>query len=117
MLAEPVDPEVGPVRIAYRKTFVAEIEARLAAAIAAHHMPQQDVALAAPAVVGALIEGLIGPLALEIPEDPAKRAMPPRFRLLALRGVGVVDALARGLVVQDAAAAAGPTGRIIPSHT
>jgi AcrR family transcriptional regulator len=101
VLAEPVDQEVGPVRIAYRKTFVTEIEARLAAAIGAHLMPEQDVALAAPALVGALIEGLIGPLAPEVLEDPAKaRDAAQVLTLLALRGVGVVDALARGLVVQ-----------------
>ena len=85
VLAEPVDPEVGPVRIAYRKTFVAEIEARLAAAIAAHHMPQQDVALGSCG--RALIEGLIGPLALETLEDPAKaRDAAQVLALLALRG-------------------------------
>ena len=91
----------GPVRIAYRKTFVTEIEARLAAAIGAHLMPEQDVALAAPALVGELFVGLIGPLAPETLEDPAKaRDAAQVLTLLALRGVGVVDALARGLVVQ-----------------
>ena len=101
VLAEPVEPEVGPMRIAYRKTFVAEIESRLAAAIAARHVPEQNVALAAPAIVGALIEGLIGPLAPDILDEPAKaRDAAQGLTLLALRAVGVIDARARGLVVQ-----------------
>jgi len=100
VLAEPVDGEVAAVRIAYRRALAAEIERRLADAIAAGHVPEQDTALAAPALVGALIEGLIGPLAPDLPGDPAKaRAAAQTLTLLALRSLGVVDARARGLVV------------------
>ena len=101
VLAEPGDPEVAAVRIAYRRALAAEIAARLSAAISARHLPEQDAALAAPAVVGALIEGLVGPLAPELPDDPAKaRDAAQLLTLLALRALGVVDARARGLVVQ-----------------
>ena len=41
----------------------------------AGHLPEQDVAVAAPAVVGALLEGLIGPLA---PEPAAIQIKTPR---------------------------------------
>jgi hypothetical protein len=52
-------------------------------------------------VVGALIEGLIGPLAPQSGDDPAKqRATVQALTLFALRALGVVDARARGLVVQ-----------------
>jgi len=58
-------------------------------------------ALAAPAVLGALIDGLIGPLAPPIPDEPAKaREAAQGLTLLALRALGVVDAHARGLVMQ-----------------
>jgi AcrR family transcriptional regulator len=101
VLAEPVEPEVAPVRIAYRRTLAAEIEARLTAAIAAGHVPEQDTALAAPALVGAVVEALIGPLAPEALDDPARaRDAAQGLTLLALRALGVVDARARGLVVQ-----------------
>ena len=54
-------------------------------------------------MVGALIEGLIGPLAPGPTEDPAKnRAQVQTLTLFGLRGLGVIDARARGLVVQTA---------------
>ena len=58
-------------------------------------------AAAAPALVGALIEGLIGPLAPTTGDGRAQaRAAVQALTLLALRALGVVDARARGLVVQ-----------------
>jgi AcrR family transcriptional regulator len=100
-LAEPVDPEVDAVRLAYRKALAGEIEARVRACLAERHLPAQDAALAAPALLGALIEGLVGPLAPPPPADAAKaRQVAQGATLLALRSLGVVDAHARGLVVQ-----------------
>src|SRR5258706_446592 len=58
---------------------------------------------AVAAVVGALIEGLIGPLAPGVSEAPAEiRAQVQTLTLFGLRGLGVIDARARGLVVQTA---------------
>jgi hypothetical protein len=58
-----------------------------------------------------LIEGLIGPLAPEPGDDPVKiRAQVQTLTLFALRGLGVVDARARGLVVQTAWPLAQPAG-------
>jgi len=99
VLAEPVDREVDPVRLAYRKALAGEMETRIRACIA--HLPEQDAKLAAPALIGALIEGLIGPLVPALPDDPVKaRETAQGLTLLALRALGVVDAHARGLVVQ-----------------
>jgi AcrR family transcriptional regulator len=101
VIAEPVDAEVDAVRLVYRKALASELEKRVRAAIKGGHLPDQDAALAAPALVGALLEGLIGPLAPEQADDPAKpRAAVQMLTLLALRALGVVDARARGLVVQ-----------------
>jgi AcrR family transcriptional regulator len=103
VIAEPVDAEVDAVRISYRKSLAAEFEARVRAAMRGGHLPEQDAALAAAALVGALLEGLIGPLAPEQADDPAKtRGAVQTLTLLALRALGVVDARARGLVVQTA---------------
>ena len=56
---------------------------------------------AAAAIIGALHEALVGPLAPAGLDDPAKvRDAVQSLTLMALRAVGVMDARARGLVVQ-----------------
>jgi AcrR family transcriptional regulator len=103
VIAEPVDAEIDQLRLAYRKALAAEIEARLRAAIASGQVPDQDAAVAAPAIIGALLEGLIGPLASDVGDDAARaREAVQTLTLVALRAVGVADARARGLVVQAA---------------
>src|ERR1700686_5308405 len=87
ILAEPVDVDV--------------IGARIDAAVRAGHLPAQDTALAATALLGALHESLVGPLAPDNMDDPGRlRDAVQTVTLLALRAVGVMDARARGLVVQ-----------------
>lgn len=101
LIAEPVGHDVDDARVKYRKTLAAAFEARIRAAVAAGHLPDQDPAAAGPALVGALIEGLVGPLVPQAGNDPARqRAAVQALTLFALRGLGVVDARARGLVVQ-----------------
>src|SRR6266540_7135969 len=63
LIAEPVEPELDAARVSYRKALASELETLIRAALAAGHLPQQDAALTAPALIGALVEGLIGPLA------------------------------------------------------
>lgn len=101
VIAEPVDAEIEAMRIAYRQTLAAEFRKRIDAAVLAAHVPRQDTALSAPALVGALLEGLIGPLAPQSAADQNEaRAAVQTLTLLSLRALGVVDARARGLVVQ-----------------
>jgi AcrR family transcriptional regulator len=101
VIAEPVDTDTDAVRQQYRRDLSAEIETRIRTAIAGGHLPDQDASLAASALVGALLEGLIGPLAPEGMDDPARaREAVQTLTLFALRGLGVVDARARGIVVQ-----------------
>jgi hypothetical protein len=89
------------VRLKYRRGLADEVQRRIDAAMAASHVPRQDTALAAPALVGALLEGLIGPLAPQSSaEQSDARAAVQTLTLLSLRALGVVDARARGLVVQ-----------------
>ncbi len=56
--------------------------------------------IAAPAIIGALLEGLIGPLAPQSGDAAAQREAVQTVTLLALRALGVIDARARGLVAQ-----------------
>ena len=101
LLAEAVEPEIDAARVSYRRALAAQLEMRIRAALAGRHLPDQDAALAAHALLGVLIEGLIGPLVPDGGAAPADaRAAVQAVTLLALRALGVVDARARGLVVQ-----------------
>jgi AcrR family transcriptional regulator len=106
LIAEPVDPEIDAARVSYRKALAGEFEKRIRTALAGGHLPDQDPAAAAPALVGALIEGLIGPLAPPAGDAAKLRDAVQALTLFALRALGVVDARARGLVVQTRIAGA-----------
>ncbi|GAA3841851.1 TetR/AcrR family transcriptional regulator [[Pseudomonas] carboxydohydrogena] len=101
ILAEPVDVDVSASRLTSRRAIAAELEQRLEAAIKAGHLPAQDTALTATALIGALHEALVGPLATDAMGDATKlREAVQNISLFALRAAGVLDARARGLVVQ-----------------
>jgi AcrR family transcriptional regulator len=102
VIGEPVDAQVDAIRVDFRQSLAAELEARIKTAIAGRHLPEQDAGVAAPAIVGALTEGLLGPLAPTPADAAAARAAVQSVTLLALRALGVVDARARGLVAQCA---------------
>ena len=103
MIAEPADADTDAMRLAYRKALAEQFEGLVNMAVAGGHMPEIDAAQAAPALIGALIEGLAGPLAADAGTDEAKtREAVQTLTLFALRGLGVIDARARGLVVQVA---------------
>lgn len=107
LIAEPVEAEVEAARVAYRRALAAAFEKLIRQALAGGHLPDQDAALAAAVLLGALIEGLVGPLAPAVASDAAARAQVQTLTLFALRALGVVDARARGLVVQAAVPEAG----------
>jgi AcrR family transcriptional regulator len=97
-IAEPVDAEIDAARLLFRKTLADEFSGLIAIAATGGHLPAQDAALSGPALLGLLIEALIGPLA---PEAAGReREVVQALTLFALRGLGVADARARGLVVQ-----------------
>ena len=97
-IAEPVDAELDSARLTFRKGLAAEFSSLIAAATVGKHLPEQDAALSAAALVGLLVEGLVGPLAPEV--TGRERDVVQSLALVALRGLGVADARARGLVVQ-----------------
>jgi len=99
-LAEPVDAEIDTMRLGFRQSVAAEIEARIHAARTRQLLPEQDPRAVAPAIVGAVVEGLIGPLAPEPADAAASREAVQEMTLMALRALGVMDARARGLVAQ-----------------
>jgi AcrR family transcriptional regulator len=97
-IAEPVDAELDAARLTLRQALTAEFAARIAAAAGGGHLPDQDTELSAAALVGLLVEGLVGPLAPDA--TGRERAVVQSLTLVALRALGVADARARGLVVQ-----------------
>ena len=109
VLAEPVEPELDALRLDFRQSLAAELESRIRAATSRALLPEQDVRMAAPALIGALAEGLLGPLAPAYDDAPAARAAVQDATLLALRALGIMDARARGLVAQTAMPAASPS--------
>jgi AcrR family transcriptional regulator len=99
-IAEPVDAGLDAERLKFRKALAGEFASRIASASAGGHLPEQDSALAAAALLGLLIEGLVGPLAPDATNR--ERQVVQSLALVALRALGVADARARGLVVQTA---------------
>jgi AcrR family transcriptional regulator len=97
-IAEPVEAELDPIRLKFRKALADEFATRVRTAISGGHLPGQDATLAGIAVLGLLVEGTIGPLA----PSPAgrERELVQSLALVALRALGLPDPRARGLVVQ-----------------
>jgi AcrR family transcriptional regulator len=102
VIAEPVDADIDVVRLDFRQSLANELAARIRAAAAGGHLPEQDAAVAAPAIIGTLVEGLIGPLAPMPGDAAASREAVQNVAVLALRALGAADARARGLVAQCA---------------
>jgi AcrR family transcriptional regulator len=98
-IAEPADAELNAARASFRQTIAAEFAALIAAAASRGQLPEQDAGLATAALLGVLIEGLLGPQA------PAaagrERDVVQSLTLIALRALGVADARARGLVISN----------------
>ena len=63
LIAEPVDPAVEAERLAFRRAYADLFARALRDAMAAGELPDADPELAAAAIVGALAEALLGPLA------------------------------------------------------
>jgi AcrR family transcriptional regulator len=87
LLAEPVDPVVDGLRLEFRTAFRDVIAASVEAGIRDGELPPQDARIVAAALVGAIGEALVGPLAGQ--DDPSAV---PTLVSFALRSLGVPDA-------------------------
>ncbi|GAA2743824.1 MULTISPECIES: TetR/AcrR family transcriptional regulator [Kitasatospora] len=86
LLAEPADPVVEAERLVFRRAFRDLFATQVAAAAAAGLIPPQNAELTAAAVVGAVGEALVGPLAAGgVPPDRLIPAL-VTFTLRALGG-------------------------------
>ncbi|MEP4522751.1 MAG: hypothetical protein ABJ005_02005, partial [Alloalcanivorax venustensis] len=84
LIAEPVEPEVDAERLRYRAAYAALYQRVLDQGVADGELPPQPTALAAAALVGAIAEALVGPLAA--PLNDARLA--DHLAAFCLRAVG-----------------------------
>lgn len=85
LLAEPVDPGVEQQRLAFRRAYARAFEAVIRDGVADGSIPPQDPSLCASAIVGAVGETLIGPLA----GAPVPEAVVPEIVAFSVRALGV----------------------------
>jgi AcrR family transcriptional regulator len=74
LLAEPVDPAVDAERLVFRRAYAEAIAGLITRGVVAGELPDQDVGVSAAALVGAIGEALIGPLAAGAAGSPAHAA-------------------------------------------
>ncbi|MEU6828826.1 TetR/AcrR family transcriptional regulator [Nocardia beijingensis] len=87
LLAEPVDAAVDSERLHFRRAFAETFESAVAEGIARGELPPQDARISAAALVGAIGEVLVGPLA----DAPHGEAVVPELTAFAIRALGVRD--------------------------
>lgn len=90
LIAEPVDPKVEADRLEYRREYARVLAAVIRDGIRENAWPLQDVERSAAAIVGALAEGISGPLAPgEIePGSPAATQFILHLTTFCLRALG-----------------------------
>jgi AcrR family transcriptional regulator len=85
LLAEPVDPAVEAERLVFRRAYADRFAAALRDGVESGELAPMDVDLVAAALVGALGEALVGPLARRDGGDDALVAQLQSFCLSAIR--------------------------------
>ena len=87
MLAEPAEPEVDAARLVYRRAFAEVFEKLIRDGMVQGDFPAQDAAASAACVMGALAEGLVGPLAPEAPDLADTRTLIDAIIVFCLQAV------------------------------
>jgi AcrR family transcriptional regulator len=87
MMAEPTEPAVDAARLIYRRAIGELLEGVIRDGIAAGEFPEQDTRASAACLVGAFMEGLIGPLAPESSDVADTRALVESIAVFCLQAV------------------------------
>ncbi|WP_225725564.1 MULTISPECIES: TetR/AcrR family transcriptional regulator [unclassified Nocardia] len=98
LLAEPVDTEVDVERLHFRRAFAESFESAIREGVSRGELPAQDARTSAAALVGAIGEVLVGPLAAA----PHSESVVPQLVTFALRALGVREESRRESGVSDA---------------
>lgn len=100
LITGPVEPDLEAMRMSYRQVLTDQFEKLIRRAVDSGQLTDPNAACCAPALISVLTDGLIAKLASIPPGDSAKaRFEIQQLAVFALRGLGVTDARARGLVV------------------
>jgi AcrR family transcriptional regulator len=91
LLAEPVDPAVDELRLAFRRAFRDVIADAIEHGVADGELPPQNATVVAAALVGAIGEALIGPLVTGAPDPDTVPAL-IQFAIRAVGGPAHADA-------------------------
>jgi AcrR family transcriptional regulator len=91
LLVEPVDPVIDELRLEFRRAFRDVITDAISRGVADGELPPQNASVVAAALVGALGEALVGPLATGT-EEPDTIPTLIRFTLRAIGGHVDADA-------------------------
>ncbi len=97
LLAEPVDPRVDELRLQFREAFTAVVADAVETGVRDGELPPQNAQVVAAALVGAIAEALVRPLApsgdAPLAElDPGSDAVPTVITF-AIRAIGAPDAV------------------------
>lgn len=87
LLVEPVDTVVDTERLHFRRSFAEAFESAVAEGVSRGELPAQDAKTSAAALVGAIGEVLVGPLA----DAPHSESVVPELISFAIRALGVRD--------------------------
>ena len=93
LVYEPVDPLVDAERLVYRREHCRRMAKLLRRGVAAGEIPSQNVELSAAAIVGAIAESLVGPLA-PVGEITSDEDLIATLVRLCRRSLGVPDSAA-----------------------
>jgi AcrR family transcriptional regulator len=96
MMAEPAEAAVDAARLVYRRAIADLLEGVIRDGIAAGEFPPQDTRAAASCLVGAFIEGLVGPLAPESSDVADTRALVEAIADFCVQAVAGRRAPSRG---------------------
>ncbi|WP_433601285.1 TetR/AcrR family transcriptional regulator [Nocardia sp. CA-135953] len=98
LLVEPVDTVVDAERLRFRRAFADAFESAVAEGVSRGEVPAQDAKTSAAALVGAIGEVLVGPLA----DAPHSESVVPELISFALRALGARDESDSGVSDADA---------------
>lgn len=88
MIAEPADVEVDTARLEYRRAFGRLFRQLIDEGMGAGELPAQDSEANSACIVGALIEGLIGPLAPDAVKPMQEKELVETITRFCLRAIG-----------------------------
>jgi len=92
MIAEPADVEVDTARLEYRRAFGRLFRTLIEEGIRTGELPAQDSEATSACIVGALIEGLIGPLAPDAAKPTQESRLVDTIVRFCLRAMGAREA-------------------------